>query len=248
MYLPDRLKLIVVDSNANVTCDSLRAMGADISIAGTAQSCQQAISLAAASDYDLVLLSCNAGSTLQIQELTRFIYAECCKPFLFIAHKSDADSIRMSIETRSFGVVFKPFECRAVLTTLFNAAGQHYAKQKYQPDIQNRNPHFFVKLGEKYKRVDWKDVVYLRSDNRYTCLFNLSDEREYPIRATLAKTMNEVMPQAIRNNFIQVNRAEAVQLEHITEFSTNELKTVYKTLHLSEGGSKQLRAKILCLT
>lgn len=108
-------------------------------------------------------------------------------------------------------------------------------------------PHFFIKLGEKYRRLNWSDVAYMRADGKYTCIFNTSDEREYPIRSTLTRTLNDIVPLPYRGEFVQINRAEAVHLAHITEFCGQEVKTRYNTMHLSDMYSKLLRESVTCL-
>lgn len=107
--------------------------------------------------------------------------------------------------------------------------------------------YFFVRLGETYKRVAWKDVVYLRSEQHYTCLYNAADRKEYLIRASLSKTLHNIMPAAYRALFAQINRAEAVQLSYITEFCCTELQTAYGKMMLSEGYYRELKAKIICI-
>lgn len=247
MYIQSDIKLLVIDRDAEATCSSLKRMGGGIHIAGFATDHLQGLGLVLGGNYDMVLLGYDGNNATQMLELARIIRNDFYKPFLFAAQKDNAGSMQTSVDPGSFGIILKPFEETAVIASLHNAL------RIFCPDNRQRQPvvmpahHFFVKLGEKYKRIDWKDVVYLRSDNRYTCLFNSVDEREYPIRATLIKTMQAVMPEPVRNNFVQINRAEAVQVNHITEFSGHELKTFYKTMYLSEGGCKELRSRILCL-
>lgn len=133
-------------------------------------------------------------------------------------------------------------------TTLYNSAGFSGGQQRAEGNNNEELLYIFVRCGDVYKKVAWKDVVYLRSEQHYTCLYNAGDKQEYLIRASLQKTMQGVMPASVRANFVQINRAEAVQLSYITEFSINEVKTICRTMVLSEGFGRQLRARITCIS
>lgn len=96
--------------------------------------------------------------------------------------------------------------------------------------------------------MDWNDVVYMRSEKGYTSLFNASDEKEYLIRGTLIKTLQDIVPSHMRTEFVQINRGEAVNLTHITEFSGDIVKTQFNSMYLSESYSKLLKGRVIFLT
>jgi DNA-binding LytR/AlgR family response regulator len=100
---------------------------------------------------------------------------------------------------------------------------------------------FFAKLGNKYKKINWCDVVYLRSEKNYTCIYHAPDKTEYFIRSTLPKTMSYIIPEFMRKNFFQVNRSEVVQISFISEFSGEEVKTVFGRFSISENRIKELK-------
>lgn len=141
-----------------------------------------------------------------------------------------------------------PYGLQLASATLNNPAIFSNGQQRAGGNNNEELLYIFVRCGDVYKKVAWKDVVYLRSEQHYTCLYNACDKQEYLIRASLQRTMQTVMPASVRANFVQINRAEAVQLSYITEFSINEVKTICRTMALSEGFGRQLKARITCIS
>jgi len=235
MYFPGKLKVMVIDNatdSMNNVLQELEPYG--VQIAGMARLDSAGLKLVAEADYDVALADDNAGNWGQAKLLADFICKVCNKPLVLL--------------TNAVGGHAETAMREGLVATLYNSAGVSGSEPVHKAYNSDDALCFFVRRGDVYKRVLWKDVVYLRSEQHYTCLFNASDKQEYFIRASLQRTMQDVMPAGIRDNFVQINRAEAVQLAYVTEFSGGELKTTYRTMMLTEVFCRQLKAKITCIT
>jgi DNA-binding LytR/AlgR family response regulator len=235
MYFPGKLKVMVIDNAINSMNDVLEGLQPyGVHIAGVAKFDSAGLKLAAEAEYDVALADDDAGNWSQAKLLADFICKVCNKPLVLLAN---AGAGHEAPEVRE-----------GLVATLYSSASVSDGQLVHKIGINADHLCFFVRRGDVYKRVAWKDVVYLRSEQHYTCLYNASDKQEYLIRASLHKAMQELIPAGMRDNFVQINRAEAVQLNYVTEFSGNELKTPHRTMMLSEGAYRQLKARITCIS
>lgn len=102
------------------------------------------------------------------------------------------------------------------------------------------NASFFVKHGNKYKKIEWKDVVFLNAGKNYISVFNAADSTVYYVRTSLHKMLNEILPLHIRRQFIQINRSDVVNSNFIREIVADEIKTQYCSFAISSRLSKSI--------
>lgn len=244
------IKLLVIDANPQEICGAIaRIPDFECCVTGVATTYYEAVMQLNSRNYDVVLLDVSFGGNGSSAELGKMINREFARPFVFMSAENDAQhAAYMAVDIYPSAYLSKPLNTIAVMVTLQNIMRSQVLLGGRNGLVAVDQPaHCFVKIGDKYKKIDWKDIVYMRSENRYTCIFNAADKKEYPIRSTLIKTLQDIVPRHMHHEFLQINRAEAVQLSYITEFSGDEVKTLYNTMHLSEGFGKQLRSKVLFL-
>lgn len=245
----ENTRLLIIDPDPREVCNIIsQTTDVDCFISGIATGLKEAKSLLNARQHDVVLLDASFVGGDVVFDLDTVLGIECSCPVILFA---GADALKPI--SRSLAHVPSACITRPVSSTVFTTILQQVLKMRnrlrekeHQHTVSPALP-CFVKIGDRYKKIDWRDIVYLRSESRYTCIFNAADKKEYLIRSTLIKTLEEIIPGYMNSLFLQVNRAEAVQLSHITEFSCDEVKTLYNTMHLSEGFGKQLRSKVLFL-
>lgn len=214
-------------------------------ITGIANNFESALPLLAAADYDIVILDINLNgrsSGIEIGKLLSGIYQ---KPFIFITASFDKHTIADAAAAQPSAYLPKPVHPGSLLVAIQNAINNYQERAAPQPGIVQDDPFFiFVKQGAKYRKIEWQNVVYLRSEKNYTCLFNAADKTEYFIRSTLPTTMAEVIPSTLRAQFIQINRAEVVQISFVTEITGDSLVTPYKSMAVSETQLKIIRQRL----
>ena len=193
-------------------------------------------------DYDLVLLDINLNgrnSGIQLGKMINTVYK---KPFIYIT-ASERELLKEAAATNPSAYLAKPVHPSSLFIAINNAINNFQSNKPAVADRPEENTltSFFVKQGSKYKKVDWKDVVYLAAGKNYVSVFNSVDKAEYYIRSSLQKTMQFVIPKQLKSQFIQVNRAEVVQFSYILELMNDEVKTAYKTFTVSEMYLRDLK-------
>lgn len=209
-------------------------------IAAVADNYADALMRLAIETYDAVLLDMPEDDSWgnDLQKLVTEKYSKPCIHARWNIRGQDSRSDKAALsEAVSFNVAWYIEEMQRMTK-----------KQEVdETDQRAATSHCFIKVGDRYKKVDWRDIVYIRSENRYTCIFTAVEKREYAIRSSLAKTMHDIIPGYLNGEFIQINRAEAVQMSYVTEFSGDEVRTKFKTFYMTKGYGRQLKAKVLFL-
>jgi DNA-binding LytR/AlgR family response regulator len=214
-------------------------------IAGTAADLPSAVQALADFRYDIVLVDIHLQGRESGIELGHIIHTRHQKPFIFITASYDAETAREAIKAHPSAYLTKPVNPASLFATIQTALQNYATKQPAQAPRDNESVEaFFVKQGDKYKKIFWKDVVSLRSEKNYTGVLNAPDGTTSYVRSTLPKTMRYLVPSALQEHFIQVNRAEAVQLSYIKEFARDEVRTGFGTFTVTESYLKPLKEKL----
>lgn len=217
-------------------------------VAGTANNFETAITALNQRNYDIVLLDIHLNGKESGIEIGKMINTLYHKPFIFITGSMNNEVASAALQARPSAYLNKPVNPTSLFVTL-QAAIRNFNDHISAPkNADNQNDSFFVKQGDKYKKVFWKDVVCLRSEKNYTGVLNATDNTVCYIRSTLPKTLRYLVPLALQSHFVQVNRSEVVQLSFITELAKDEVKTAYKTFAVTESFMKELKEKLHILS
>lgn len=214
-------------------------------VVGVAPDFESAVTLLNKKDYDIVLLDIHLNGKESGIELGRMIHNMYHKPFIFITASYDALTAQAAVSARPSAYLTKPVHPASLFVTIqtaiSNFSDQVIALSPKDPASEDA---FFVKQGDKYKKVYWKDVVCLSSEKNYTGVLNAADGSTCYIRSTLPKTLRHLVPQSLQKNFVQLNRSEAVQISYIQELEKDEVKTIYKSFLVTEGYLKELKERL----
>ena len=237
--------LIVEDEKIWIECIQKILNDFVFNIAGVARNVQEALDAFGTVDYDLALVDIQLHGRNTGIELGKVLKTTYNKPFIFITASGDHE-LEAAAQVGPSAYLTKPVSQSTLFIAIQNAI-QNHAAHKAANVSGNRDEgvtFFFVKHGNRYKKVEWKNVAYLSSGKNYVTIFNVADKTEYYIRSSLQKTLRHIIPASLRSQFIQVNRADVVQLSFIQEFTGEELKTEYKALPVSEVYCKELKSKL----
>ncbi len=238
--------LIIEDEEVWINILSASLLDVGYTVSGTASTYSSALQLLATAEYDVVLLDINLDRKNSGIELGKIIHDKYKKPFIFITSNVGSDQVKEAIEARPSAYLTKPVHIASLVGTIQIALNNftNHVVPHTSMVAEEEFPFLFVKNGSKYKKLLWKDIVYLRSDKNYTCIYNATDKVEYFIRSTLPKTLQYILPQRLHREFVQVNRAEAVQLCYVTEINNEEIKTPYRSIQITPGYTKELKKLI----
>jgi DNA-binding LytR/AlgR family response regulator len=214
-------------------------------IAGTANTFEAAVFALNQKNYDIVLLDIHLNGRESGIELGRMVHAFYERPFIFITASFDADIAKAAITAQPSAYLTKPVHPASLFTAIQTAIRNYTEKRvAVSPKEGAKEDSFFVKQGDKYKKVFWKDVVSLSSEKNYTGILNAADGSTSFIRSTLPKTLKYLVPLSLQENFVQLNRSEVIQLSFIQELAKDEVITAYKTYTVSESHLKDLKERL----
>lgn len=214
-------------------------------IAGIANSFESGVLALNKKDYDIVLLDIHLDGKRSGIELGRMVSSLYQKPFIFITASFDAEVAKAAVSVQPSAYLTKPVHPASLFLAIQTAIRNFSNKvAATSPKEQTGDDSFFVKQGDKYKKISWKDVVSLSSEKNYTGLLNAADGATSFIRSTLPKTLRYLVPPSLQENFIQINRSEAVQLSFIKELAKDEVVTAYRKFTVTESNLKELKEKL----
>jgi len=224
--------------------DNLTDFG--FSVVGLPDSFESAVIALNSRNYDIVLLDINLHGRSEGLELGKMLSELYRKPFIFITANFDKQTLDKAVAAKPSAYLTKPVNPASlyvtIQTAISNFSGQ---KTATAADLQPAmSEEFFIKMGDKYKKINWNDVVCLTSDRNYTLLFNSADQKNYYIRSSVNRTMRYIIPAHMQSKFIQVNRAEAVQLSFIQELVADEIITPYKRITVGDTFIRDIRKQL----
>jgi len=214
-------------------------------VAGIASNFETAVAALNQKNYDIVLLDIHLNGRDSGIELGRMVHNLYQKPFIFLTASLDAETAQTAVAAHPSAYLTKPVHPASLFATIQTAIQNFNGKVTATSIKENgTDESFFVKQGDKYKKIYWADVVALSSEKNYTGILNASDGSTSYIRSTLPKTLRYLVPASLQNDFVQVNRSEIVHLKYVQELVRDEIKTAYKTFIVTESHLKELKEKL----
>ena len=220
----------------------LRQFG--FTIAGCVDTVEGALPAISANNFDIALLDINLNGKNSGIALGKLISQTIKKPFIFITGSVLDDIIADAALARPSAFLTKPFTPASLFISIQSAihhfcVGQNAAPVKDDPELSS----FFVKVGNKYARVDWRNVVCLQSDKNYTRIIT-SNNDNYMIRSSLQKTLQYIVPAALKSNFVQISRADVLNKAFIIEVIDDEARTEHQAFGITEAYVKNLKQQL----
>ncbi|MDO7849158.1 response regulator transcription factor [Hymenobacter sp. M29] len=223
---PNLLRVLVVEDEALIA-ENLRLTLEDLGYQIPATCYTLAEARAALADAalrpDLVLLDINLGSADPAHSglaLARELGDAGGPPFVFLTAYSDLATIRQATQLRPSGYLIKPVGGPALFAAI-QAALEHASYRQAMPEAAPLAPapdFFFVKLGERTHKLYWREVQRLEASKNYVTL-HLADQRvSYPLRGSLTYVLEQLVPEALRPQFLRINRREAINAALITAY------------------------------
>lgn len=192
-------------------------------------------------DFDIALLDINMnGNNIGI-ELGKLVSNTYNKPFIFITGSFDLHTTNEALQANPSAYLTKPVNETSLFVAIQQALHNFEKKQTATTQISELLDSVFVKVGNKYKKIKWENVVALVSDKKYTRIIVANDGMEYFISNTLPKTLQHILPQNLAPFFVQINRAEVINTKFITEIKGSEILVNNEKFEATDGYIKELK-------
>ena len=137
-------------------------------------------------------------------------------PFIFLTANSDADTIDKAKKVKPHAYIVKPFtkeELFAAIEIAFSnfTGSRPHAKPEQAASYHTKN-FMFVKDGYIFRKIFFKDILYLESDANYVTL-HLTSQKKVMVRSTL----NDFIEQLDQKTFIRIHRSYSVNINRIDD-------------------------------
>jgi len=248
--MQERISVLVVEDEEIWAAQlqlSLESLG--FTVAAIYDTVTGAMSNIASVHFDIALLDIHIdGKNLGI-ELGKIIHDIYHKPFIFITGSTDWHTAQEALTAKPSAYLVKPVNHTSLFVAIQTAI-DNFSQQKTAV-LENqvtRYDSFFVKTGNRYKKIEWANVIALSSDGRYTKVILDSHSEEYLIGNSLSKTLDHILPGKIKDLFVQINRSETINIKHIDELNGSCIKTRQKSFCVTENYIRQLKEKLNIVT
>lgn len=227
----DKIKILIVEDEESWVLSLktlLHSLGFEV--AATASTLANAIEIINNTDFDIALLDIHLGGSNSGIALGQLIRTSLKKPFVFITASTESHTLKEASLAKPSAYLVKPADRNSLYIAIQNAIENFVEKKSETSSLNNHlnQASFFIKKGKKYIKVFWKDVVSLQSEQKYTLLELVNDQSECYIRSSLQNTIKNIVPTTFAKQFVQINRAEYVNLLFIEELHADVLTTSNK--------------------
>lgn len=160
-------------------------------------------------------------SGLQIAQQVKQI-KDC--PIIFLTAFSDIDTIKKASSLSPSAYLVKPVSAASLFAAVQLAVDNFINKSK-PIETPVAVEYFFVNLGKKYIKVFWNDVYHLQAIKNYVKITTSEHSNGLLITGSLQQVLQNMLPEAYKNRFIKINRAEAIAKRIITKIDNDFVET-----------------------
>lgn len=235
--------LIIEDDALTAESTSLLLQEFGFCVKAIANSIETALCFLNKESFDIALVDIDLNGKQSGIELGNIISNQFHIPFIFITGITDASVIAEAVKARPAAYLVKPPNAATLFACIQTAIQNFSIQQVATTSSIVPTDFFFIKIGNKLKKVFWNEVVLLSSNGNYTML-TTQDKTEHYLRSSLAMTLKFQIPQALQQNFMQLSRSEAVQINFVTEIDEEEIVTPVKRVPLSKGFAKEIKQRL----
>ena len=182
----------------------------------------RAIDLLDTSLPDLLLLDIQLTGRLDGIDLARVIKEQYHIPYIFLTANADAATIERAKEVKPMAYLTKPVTKNLVFSAIEIALDNYNQQQNHlQATKANTPPRdaIFVKLGNQYRKVYFKEIVCIESDSNYVNII-LGGGSKIVTRTTLPELLEQLDPAI----FARVHRSFAVNIHFVEAVQKEELQ------------------------
>lgn len=208
-----------------------------------ADSIESAISHLNKNSFDIALVDIDLNGKKSGIELGSIISKQFHIPFIFVTGITDKALITEALKAKPAAYLVKPPNPETLFACIQTAI-QNFTTQKVATTLtESHTDFFFTKIGNSFKKIYWKDIAVLSASGNYT-LLTTENNSEYYLRSSLSTTLKLQIPPMLQDNFVQISRSEAVQINYITEMIEDDIVTPVKRLNVSKNFLKDIKMRL----
>ena len=147
-------------------------------------------------------------------------------PFIFLTAYNDLDTIRQATRLQPSGYLIKPVNGAALFAAIQTALERHYSRPAapaagpwFPDELPDELPdYFFVKLDGRTHKLLWAEVSAIEAGKNYVILRTAAVKTGYPLRGSMAYVLDNLVPVALRDRFLRVNRSTCLNAAYVVAY------------------------------
>ncbi|NLL27792.1 MAG: response regulator transcription factor [Bacteroidales bacterium] len=188
---------------------------------------------------DIILINLDLEKEMNGIQIAEIVKQRYKIPIVFIINNIDENIIKKAKEIKPCGLIFKPFNEKAIYATLEIAFYKHNfdLEQKRELDIykniilsRNENQCIFIKTEKGFNKIKLNDIFFIEALKNYV-IINVKD-KIFTTHSTMMK-IQKILP---KNDFIRVHRSFIVRIDKIFSIKYPNLVIEDKMQNIPIGG------------
>lgn len=212
-----RINVLVVEDDpitAQDISETLEDFG--MHIIDTVDSGEKALEVIKTNKPDVVLMDINLDGELDGVETVAEMNKTETLPVIYITANSDKLTANRAIQTNPHAFITKPFDETNISYAVELAFNNHLQRIfESSPDAKQPSDSIFIKSGEKFEKIQLKNILYIQADGSYSHIF--TSEKKY----SSSNNLNSVWKKLTHPMFVRIHRSYVANLDKVTSFDNS---------------------------
>jgi DNA-binding LytR/AlgR family response regulator len=227
------INILIVEDNVLIADDMqmiLEDMG--YNVAANVTSYEKAIEVLKKEPIDLALLDIQLATEKSGIDIGRYIREKLDIPFVFVTSNSDKETVNQAKNVKPNGYLVKPFQEKDLFTTIEITMSNFQETEKSEPNLATSKnilkKSIFVKDSHLYRKIVFKDILYIKSDNVYIEIYTIA--KTYVIRSTL----KDFLKKLPKNDFVRTSKSYIINIKHVQALNSRDIIIDDKLIPISK--------------
>ncbi len=212
-------------------------------VIGQAESAKEAMRLCAENPPDIALLDINIKGDKDGIELARDITDSHSVALIFITAFYDEYFINRAKKVSPAAYIVKPFDERNLIVSI-QLAFEKIAEQETSEELDSVDSYMlddriFVKDKHRYVKLEVNDISCIMASGSYIFIHTVVNKT-----FTLALNLSQFSDRLSHSDLVRVHRSYIVNIRHIEELETSQLKVTGMTVGISQTYRDELLSKL----
>lgn len=215
------ISILIVEDNVLIADDMqmiLEDMG--YNVVANVTSYEKAVVALEKNTVDLALLDIQLATEKSGIDIGKHIRDNYDIPFVFVTSNSDKETLNQAKEVKPNGYLVKPFEEKDLYTTIEITMSNFEESDSKTDSKKNKSvlkKSIFVKDSHLYRKIIFKDILYIKSDNVYIEIYTTG--KTYVVRSTL-KDFLKKLPQ---DDFLRTSKSYIINIRHVQAMNSRDV-------------------------
>lgn len=235
------LKLLIVEDEVLLAMDlaaRLGRLGHDV--VAMAHSANEARTIIAKTNFDLILLDIQLGEGADGITLAHELNRNYARPIIFLTSSVDPVTVARARDCHPAAYMLKPFNERELAIAL-ELAVANFAEGKIASVTTSKPEPFnlsdtseiknslFLRKKDRHERVNFEDILWAEAQSNYTLVVTELDSY------MMASTLQEIEAQLEAPYFLRTHRSYVVNINKVNSISGNSLYIGQQAIPVSKS-------------